>query len=94
MECIFRVLAKDEKTFEKLQQYASGIGKEKLIIIYAKCDFFEVLKNFNIEILITPHRNGEGVIDCFYYDKEIKECDKKILNKFDMKKYEPIKWRS
>ena len=93
MDCKFRVLTKDRETFEKLKEYASGWSEKGLIIIDLKCNFLEVLKKFNIEMLITPFRSGEGNIDCFYYDGEMKDCNKKILEKFDMIKYEPVKWK-
>ena len=93
MDCKFRILTKNKKTFEKLKEYASGWSEKKLIIIDGKCDFLDVLKKFNVEILITPFRSGEGYVDCFYYDGEIKDCNKEILKKFDMKNYEPIEWR-
>jgi len=93
MDCKFRVLTKDRETFEKLKEYASGWSEKGLIIIDLKCNFLEVLKKFNIEMLITPFRSGEGNIDCFYYDGEMKDCDKKILEKFDMIKFEPVKWK-
>ena len=92
MDCKFRVLTKDKETFKKLKKYASGWSKN-LIIIDTKCNFFEFLKNFNVEMIITPFRAGEGEIDCFYYNGEIKDCNKKILKKFDMSKFEPILWK-
>ena len=52
-----------------------------------------LLKKFNVEMLITPFRSGEGNIDCFYYDGEIKDCNEEILEKFDMQKYDPIEWK-
>ena len=73
MDCKFRILTKNRETFEKLKNYASGWSEKGLIIIYAKCNFLENLKKFNIEMLITPFRSGEGNIDCFYYDGEIKK---------------------
>jgi len=92
MDCKFRILTKDKETFEKLKNYASGWSEKGLIIIDSKCDFLEILKKFNVEILITPFRTGEGNIDCFYYDEEIKDCNEDILEKFDMQKFEPIEW--
>jgi len=93
MDCKFRVLTRDKKTFEKLKEYASGWSEKGLIIVDAKCDFLETLKKFNVEMLITSFRSGEGNIDCFYYDGEIKNCDEEILEKFNMQEYEPIKWK-
>ena len=93
MDCKFRILINDKETFEKLKEYASGWSEKGLVIIVAKCDFLEVLKKFNVEILITPFRSGEGNIDCFYYDGEIKDCNEDILEKFDMLKFEPIEWK-
>jgi len=93
MDCTFRILTKDKKTFEKLKEYADGWNEKGLIIIEKKCDFFEFLKVFNIEMLITPFR-VEGIVDCFYFNGKMSECDKKILNKFDMKKFEPIIWKT
>jgi len=93
MDCKFRILIKDKETFKKLKNYASGWSEKGLIIIDAKCDFLEILKKFNLEMLITPFRSGEGYIDYFYYDREIKDCNKKILEKFNIKNYEPIKWK-
>jgi len=93
MDCKFRILTKDKKTFEKLKEYADGWNEKGLIIIEKKCDFFEFLKVFNIEMLITPFKADEGIVDCFYFDGEMKECNKKILDKFDMKKFEPIIWK-
>jgi len=94
MDCKFRILTKDKKTFEKLKEYAEGWSEKGLIIIDKKCDFFEFLKDFDIEILITPFRAGEGIIDCFYVDGKIQECNKKILDKFNMTKFEPIIWKT
>ena len=93
MDCKFRVLTRDKKTFEKLKEYASGWSEKGLIIVDAKCDFLETLKKFNVEMQITSFRSGEGNIDCFYYDGEIKNCDEEILEKFNMQEYEPIKWK-
>jgi len=93
MDCKFRILTKDKETFKKLKEYASG-WSENFIIIDSKCGFFEFLKNFNIEMIITPFRAGEGEIDCFYYESEIKNCNKEILEKFDMSKLEPISWKN
>jgi len=45
-------------------------------------------------MLLTPFSTGEGNVDCFYYDGEMKNCDQKILKKFDMSKFEPIKWNN
>ena len=91
MDCKFRVLTKDKNTFEKLKEYSIGWSKN-LLIIDAKCDFLEILKNYDVEMLITPFRIGEGYIDCFYFYGEMKECDDEVLEKFDMSKFEPIKW--
>ena len=93
MDCKFKVLTKDKKTFEKLKEFASGWSKN-LLIIESKCSFFEYLKIFDVEMLITPFKLGEGEIDCFYYDGEIKDCNKEILEKFDMSKFEPIEWKN
>ena len=93
MDCKFRILTKNRETFEKLKNYASGWSEKGLIIIDAKCDFLDILKKFNVEMLITPFRSGEGNIDYFYYDGEVKKCNKEILEKFDMQKYKPIKWK-
>ena len=93
MDCKFRILINDKETFEKLKEYASGWSEKGLVIIDSKCDFLETLKKFNIEMLITPFRSGEGNIDCFYYDGEMKECNEEILEKFDMQKFEPIEWK-
>jgi len=92
MDCKFRILSNDKETFEKLKEYSSGWSEKGLIIIDAKCDFLEILKKFNIEMLITSFISGEGYIDCFYYDGEIKKCSEEILEKFDMQKFEPIEW--
>ena len=91
MDCKFRILTKNQKTFDELKKYADGISQKGLIIIEAKCEFLDVLKKFDIEVLITPFRVGE--VDCFYFDGEMKECDKKIFQKFDISKYEPIIWK-
>lgn len=93
MDCKFRVLTKDKETFKKLKNFASGWSEKKLVIIEAKCNFLEVLKKFNIEMLMTPFRSGKGYIDCFYYDGKIKDCNKEILERFNMQKYEPIEWK-
>ena len=93
MDCKFRILTKNKKNFEKLKEYADGWSEKGLIIIEAKCDYIEFLKNFETEMLITPFRAGEGIVDCFYYDGKMKECNNKILNKFDMKNYEPLCWK-
>jgi len=93
MDCKFRILTKDKETFEKLEEYASGWSEKGLVIIDSKCDFVEVLKKFNVVMLITPFRSGEGNIDCFYYDGEIKDFNEDILEKFDMLKFEPIEWK-
>ena len=92
MDCKFRILTKDKNSFEKLKKYASGYSKN-LLIIDAKCDFLEFLKHFDVEMLITPFKAGVGYIECFYFDGDIKECDDKVLEKFDMSKFEPIKWK-
>jgi len=76
MDCKFRILTKNLKTFDELKEYADGISQKGLIIFDAKCDFLEVLKKFDIEALITPFGIEE---DCFYFDGEIKNCDKKIF---------------
>ena len=62
MDCKFRILTEDRETFEKLKEYASGWSEKGLIIIDAKCDFLEILKKLNIEMLITPFRRGEGIL--------------------------------
>ena len=91
MDCRFRILTKDENTFNQLKKYANGWSKN-LIIIENKCNFLDFLKQFDIEILITPF-NTIKIIDCFYFNKELFDCDDEILNKFDMSKYEPIQWK-
>jgi len=94
MDCIFRVLSEDKKTFDELKDFASGYSEKGLLIINAKCDFFEILKNYNFEMLITPLSISGEVEDCFYFDGEMRECSDEIINKFDMSKYEPIIWKS
>ena len=49
MDCKFRILTKNLKTFDELKEYADGISQKGLIIFDAKCDFLEVLKKFDIE---------------------------------------------
>ena len=93
MECKFRILTKNKETFEKLKEYADGWSKN-LLIIDANCDFFEFLKDFDVEMLMAPFRAGEGEIDCFYFDGEMRECSEEILEKFDMSKFEPVIWKS
>jgi len=93
MDCKFRILTHNKETFEKLKEFASGLSEKGLIVIEAKCDFFEFLKQFDIEMLMSPFRSGEGSVDCFYYDGEIKDCNEKILEKFNTKNYEPINWK-
>ena len=91
MDCKFKILTKDEKTYIKLKKYADGWSKKGLIIIEKNCDFFDFLKKFDIEMLITPF-SFEGNLDCFYYDGIMKDCNKEILKKFDTQNYEPIEW--
>ncbi len=93
MDCKFRILTKDKKTYDKLKKYAEGWSEKGLIIIGAKCNYIEFLKNFDVKMLITPFRAGEGIVDCFYYEGEMKDCNKEILNEFDMQNYEPIEWK-
>jgi len=78
MDCTFRILTKDKKNFEKLKQYADGWNEKGLIIIEKNCNFFEFLKGFNVEMLITPFKVGEGIIDCFYFDAICKNVIKKF----------------
>ena len=93
MDCRFRFLTKDKKSFDKLKPFADGFSKKGLIIIDKKCSFFETLdlKKLNVEVLITPLNSLQN--DCFYYDGEIKNCNKKILEKFNMENFEPIEWK-
>ncbi len=94
MNCIFRIISKDKKTFDKLKEFASGYSEKGLLIINAKCDFFEILKNYNVEMLITPLSISGEVENCFYFDGEMRECISEIIDKFDALKYEPITWKS
>jgi len=93
MECQFRILTQNKEVFEKLKKCAVGWSNKGLIIIQKKCDYLEELKKFDVKILITPCEYPINR-DCFYFDEEIKECNEKILKKFDMEKYEPIKWKT
>jgi len=93
MDCKFRILTKNRETFEKLKSYANGWSEKGLLVVFAKCEFLEELKKFDVEILISPVKSPEGGNDCFYFNKSLKECDKNILKKFDMEKFEPIVWK-
>jgi len=90
MDCKFRILTKNRETFEKLKSYADGWSEKGLLVIFAKCNFLEELKKFDIEILISPFK---GDNDCFYFNKSLKDCEKNILEKFDMETFEPIAWK-
>lgn len=86
MDCIFRIIANEN--FDELKQYADGWSKKGIIIIFSKCDNIEFFKQFrNIEMLITAQN------DCFYYKDEILDCNDEIIEKFDMRKFEPIIWK-
>lgn len=91
MDCTFRILTKDNKTFEKLIKLADAYSNKGLIIINAKCDSLDFLKKFDVEMLITPSDIENK--DCFYFDGDLKECNEEIIAKFDSARYEPLIWK-
>jgi hypothetical protein len=94
MDCIFRILTKDKELFESLKKEADGWSKKGLIIFNnIKCYYFYEFEDLDIEMLVTPFRIEEGVVDGFYFDGELKDINEEILEKFDMQKYEPIIWK-
>jgi len=93
MDCTFRILTNDKETFEKLKKSADAYSEKGLIIINSKCDSFDFLQQFDVEMLIVPVGLGGWEEDCFYYDGEMKECGEDVTDKFDTSKYEPIIWK-
>jgi len=94
MDCRFRILTKNQELFEELKKYADGWSEKGLIIVNLKCNFLDILKSFDVEVLITPYRIGEGEVNCIYFDGNIMwNCNDEIIEKFNIEKYEPIIWK-